>query len=45
MGKILLQVYGYLNGKRGVFEYIIDESGKAWHQLFKEGRYMNGRPN
>ena len=43
--KILLQVYGYLNGKRGVFEYIIDESGRVCHQLFKEGRHINGIPN
>ena len=44
-GRILLQVYGTLNGKRGVFEYIIDELGRVCHQLFKEGKIVNGIPN
>ena len=43
--RILLQVRGTLNGKRGVFEYIIDEFGRVCHQLFKVGGSINGRPN
>ncbi|MGN0463442.1 MAG: RHS repeat domain-containing protein [Acutalibacteraceae bacterium] len=43
--RILLQVYGELNGKKGVFEYIIDESGRICHQLFKKGKVINGIPN
>ena len=43
--RILLQVKGVLNGKNGVFEYIIDEAGNVCHQLFKVGGVINGRPN
>lgn len=44
-GRILLQVYGQLNGKSGVFEYIINWAGQVCHQLFKEGKFINGKPN
>ena len=43
--RILLQVKGMLNGKNGIFEYIIDEVGNVCHQLFKAGGVINGKPN
>ena len=43
--RILLQVKGELNGKKGIFEYIIDEAGNVCHQLFKPGGLINGKPN
>lgn len=43
--RILLQVKGTLNGKKGAFEYIIDETGHVCHQLFKAGGIINGKPN
>lgn len=42
---ILLQVEGGVNGKYGVFEYIINSSGEIPHQLFKEGGMISGIPN
>jgi len=41
----LLQVAGELNGKSGVFEYIMNSSGEVTHQLFKIGGIINGIPN
>jgi hypothetical protein len=43
--RTLLQVNGELNGKKGIFEYIIDEYGNVCHQLFKAGGVINGKPN
>lgn len=43
--RILLQTQGTLNGKKGIFEYIIDEAGNVCHQLFKKGEVINGKPN
>ena len=43
--RILLQVNGKLNGKKGIFEYIIDEVGNVCHQRFKVGGMINGIPN
>ncbi len=40
---ILFQVEGGLNGKSGVFEYILEQDGTISHQLFKEGRTVDGR--
>ena len=43
--KILLQVRGELNGKSGVFEYILEDNGQVSHQLFKENAVINGITN
>jgi hypothetical protein len=34
-----------MNGKTGIFEYILNENGQITHQLFKEGGVINGTPN
>ena len=36
---ILFQVEGGLNGKQGIFEYILEQDGTVSHQLFKLGGY------
>ena len=41
----LFQVEGGVNGKQGVFEYLINEAGQIVHQLFKVGSKITGRPN
>ncbi len=41
----LLQTFGELNGKKGIFEFIIDANGTITHQRFKLGSVLNGVPN
>lgn len=42
--RVLVQVTGEINGRSGVFEWIIAPEGIT-HQLFKAGRGISGRPN
>lgn len=43
MQRTLLQTKGTLDGKSGVFEYLLESDGTVSHQLFKKGR-INGVP-
>jgi len=43
--RFLLQTKASLNGQNGIFEYILDESGKVTHQVFIRGGRITGAPN
>ncbi|WP_036189900.1 polymorphic toxin-type HINT domain-containing protein [Ureibacillus manganicus] len=45
ISRTLLQVNGEFNGKKGIFEYLIDVDGKVSHQRFKVGGVINGKLN
>ncbi|HSR50978.1 MAG TPA: hypothetical protein VLV83_09115 [Acidobacteriota bacterium] len=40
----LYQLPGAINGKNGIFEWIVDK-GVVTHRRFKKGGIVNGRPN
>ncbi len=43
--RTLFQVGGEVNGKTGIFEYLLDPNGMITHQLFKPGGIINGKIN
>jgi filamentous hemagglutinin len=34
-----------MNGKKGIYDHILDRSGKVTHQRFIEGGRITGSPN
>jgi len=40
----LLQMEGMVNGKKGIFEFIVEQNGNVTHQLFKPGATITGLP-
>lgn len=42
---VLYQIEGRYNGKYGVFEWIVDDSGNITHRRFITGGTVTGKPS